>query len=227
MYYDVVFIGAHPDDMILSCGGSISAFFDKGLHCKIISLTNGSYSDSEKADTRIMELKKSSEILNVDFEVLGLTDTLLIPENDNSELILDILCSTNPRVIVTHNMNDFHPDHVATYHIVKRAIFYYFVRESSIIEKRLKSILYTPPIRLNIENFNKFKIDYLVDISLFLNKKIESIEQHKSQHSTLKKNMEITIALNRMLGKMSSTEAAEGFLLEDLNIGMNHFTELF
>ena len=57
--YDVIFIGAHPDDVILACGGTVSKLSSLGYKCIILSLSAGENGRIELASIRKRELQKS------------------------------------------------------------------------------------------------------------------------------------------------------------------------
>lgn len=224
MNYDVIFIGAHPDDMILSSAGTIASFVEKGLKCLIVSVTSGGYNDYEKGRIRQEELAATAKLLKVDYTVLDLIDTEVRDTIEESSKILDVIITTNPSIIVTHNEGDFHPDHVSTNKIVRRAVFHYFVR-SELSEKNLKGLLFISPIRWNTQNLNSLNFNFFVDISKYVDFKRQLISMHKSQMASLQRNMEITLALNQFIGKLRDVEYAEGFYYDDFgksNIEIGH-----
>lgn len=226
MHYDFIFFGAHPDDVILSCSGTIADLNNRGLNSLIISLTAGSYNSAEKGKIRRKELAASAEILGVDFQVLGLQDTEVREEKNATQEIFKIINFFHPSFVVTHHENDLHPDHANGNQIVKRAIHQYFVRGSA-TKKRLKGVLYFPPVRITNDNFNSFSTDFVTNISEYIDIKKEVIKQHQSQFPYILRNMEITISLNRLLGSINGVKYVEGFSFEDYRSKLFDLDEIY
>ena len=66
---DILAIGVHPDDIELSCAGTILNQIDKGQSVGVADLTQGELGSRGSAATRLVESKKSAEILGLNFRV--------------------------------------------------------------------------------------------------------------------------------------------------------------
>jgi LmbE family N-acetylglucosaminyl deacetylase len=223
MFYEAVFIGAHPDDVVIACGGTIIELKRKGLRCLIVSLSSGSYGKPEVAALRERELARSCELLNVDYQIIGMVDTEIQSDVESVALAYDLLSQNNPRVIFTHNEHDLHPDHINGLKIVRRAVHQYIVRNEH-EHKRLEWLAQYHPIRLSFDNFNSYSLNLSIDISEHVDLKREIISLHRSQKPFIDAHIQKVTALNRLLGSLIGVKAAEGYLLErigTLPMGLN------
>ena len=65
MKLDILVFGAHPDDVELSCSGTIIKHIKRGLKVGIIDLTRGELGTRGTIETRDRETKNASKILGV------------------------------------------------------------------------------------------------------------------------------------------------------------------
>ena len=65
MKLDILAIGVHPDDVELSCSGSLIIEIKKGKKAGIIDLTQGELGTNGDASSRATEAKKAAEIIGV------------------------------------------------------------------------------------------------------------------------------------------------------------------
>jgi len=65
MKVDILAIGAHPDDVELSCGGTLAKEIAAGKKVAILDLTRGELGTRGNAEIRLKEATKAAEILGV------------------------------------------------------------------------------------------------------------------------------------------------------------------
>jgi len=65
MKLDILAIGAHPDDIELSCSGTLAKEVERGKKVGILDLTRGELGTRGTAETRDQEAKDAAEILGV------------------------------------------------------------------------------------------------------------------------------------------------------------------
>src|SRR5680860_212965 len=75
MKLDILAIGAHPDDVELSCAGTIAKEIDRGKKVGILDLTRGEMGTRGTAQTRADEAAEAGKILGIEMRHnLGLAD---------------------------------------------------------------------------------------------------------------------------------------------------------
>jgi N-acetylglucosamine malate deacetylase 1 len=119
--YDVLSIGAHPDDVEVGTGGVLIDLNRRGYKCGIVIMTQGEMGTGGTAEIRAQEVKDAAAILGADIiETFDWGDTRLEDSYDKRLEIARIIRATKPRIIlapyphVGHGRRQSHPDHVAS-----------------------------------------------------------------------------------------------------------------
>ncbi len=69
--YDVIFVGAHPDDVEIGCGGTVAKLVDLGYRVAIIDLTDGEPTpNSPGPEVRLKEAQAAAEVLGVERRIV-------------------------------------------------------------------------------------------------------------------------------------------------------------
>ena len=203
----IIAIGAHPDDVELGCGGFLAKAKAEGFTTGIIILTNGDACRSGDAETRTKEATKAAKTLKADyFKMLGFEDGRLISDIKTNELVARELAQLRPSIVITHYEEEIHPDHIAAYNIVNKAIFLSQL-------KRFSPEVYSGPKQTLYYWLNPKKIinpDLLIDITDVFEIKKKALAAHKSQSSVIKS----LDTLGTVYGSLCETQYAEGFMLE-------------
>lgn len=181
--YDLISIGAHPDDVEVGTGGVLIDLAKRNKKCGIVILTEGEMGTGGDVETRKKEIQDSAKIMGADVIVThNWGDTKLKDSYEHRLEIARIIRKTRPRIITTpypqigHGKRQSHTDHVEAGaitiygaalaalkkadvegepHLVQR-IFHYFLPPK------------TPP-------------DFVVDITEHFDDWIKSLSAHKSQ----------------------------------------------
>ena len=178
-HVDILAIFAHPDDLELTVGGTMLKMKHLGYRTGALDVTQGEMGTRGSVEGRAQEAEDAAKILKLDMrENLGLPDGRVFVNDDSRTALVRALRRSKPKVILTHQMDDPHPDHD---HIAQ------LVRESA----RLSSMKYydpesgderipVPHIAYNI--FSRRVVpSFVVDITDFLEKKMAAIRAHMSQ----------------------------------------------
>ena len=163
----ILAIGAHPDDIEIFMYGFLCCCKKIGYEIAIIVATDGSlggYNDDNKlVEKRKKETQDGLNKLDVPL-FLGLPDGSLGDKNAHSNIIKNSIQKVNPDLIVTHYYKDYHSDHINLSKIVKTVAGHY-----------------TPILYCDTMMGINFLPNYYVDITKFMNDKINSISCHKTQ----------------------------------------------
>ncbi len=182
MHVDILVIMAHPDDAELSCSGTILSSISNGMSVGIIDLTKGELGTRGNEKIRLKEADDSAKVLGVKFrDNLGLRDGFFDSNEKSVLLLIEKIRLHTPNIIITNAKTDRHPDHENTSKLVKKASFL-----SGLIKIKTKinnknQDLFRPNIILYCIQNNYINPDFIVDISKYFDKKIESIKCFKSQ----------------------------------------------
>jgi len=182
---NVLIIGAHPDDAEESCG-TAALYIAAGHKVKLVSVTNGdaghqTLGGGELMRRREAEARKSGEILGVEYQLFDNHDGELLPTLENRRTIIRLIREFHADIVITHRLNDYHPDHRNTSQLVLDAA--YMVTVPNICPET--PILKTNPVFLfTSDNFKKptlFDPDVVVGIDETIEKKIDMYDCHVSQ----------------------------------------------
>ena len=194
---------AHPDDAEIWCGGTLILHAGKGDDVRICTL---SYSeDSERG----LEAKESAKQMGCSAEFIGLKDVNI---RDTEEAVIRLYQSIEnfqPDTIITHWYDDMHPDHEATFRILRRAFLHQLLAASKEDSKSTMRIFCCDSLS-SVGLHGPFKPDRYVDVTDIWNRKISAINVHQSQPlSLLLESIDMQCLAH---GKESGAKRAEGFL---------------
>lgn len=224
---DVLFIGAHQDDVDATVGGTVILLKDKGYKVEILDLTKrkGMYFSEE--EERGLEAEKASEIMGVKRNVIDLGLLKLTNNYENRVKIADFIRQKQPDIVVCQNDDSTHPDHKVAHQLVLDALHFSF---STAIKTK------NPPWRVRKKYFyltdSLFKLPpqnlIFVDISTTFERKMEALKCYASQFLFHAHNQKYELkyleAMHRYFGLLIRKEYAE-ILTTDLPI-LDPFPEL-
>lgn len=205
----ILFIAAHPDDLELGCGGAICYFTERNYEIYCYHLTNGVYTDIKGDVVRDFEeilntTRKSLGILDIKEENIFFTDIPATELKLNKERISELqqfIVEKNVNMIFTHSKPDtYHQDHT-TVHDITMASARRYVNNIFLYE-----IIFSFASGLMIPN-------YYIDISKYINKKIEALRLHKSEYEKYggEKWIDSINSLAKYRGIQVNTDYAEAF----------------
>lgn len=174
---------AHPDDVELTCGGTLLATVALGRRVGIVDLTAGETGSRGTVDIRAAEAQHASRILGVSVrENLRLPDAHLMNTPESREAVIRAIRRHRPTIVITHARQGRHPDHIAAAQLVRDACFLSGLRNL---------VTDVPPFRprkvLHAMSFREDNIDpsFVVDISGVFEQKLAAIRCYHSQFDGL------------------------------------------
>ncbi len=219
MPVDVLAIAAHPDDVELTCGGTLHKLKKRGYKFGIVDLTRGEMGTRGSAEIRGREAKHAAEILGAEFrEALDLGDGGLRRGRDEELAVIDVIRREKPRIVFTPYPDDRHPDHRRAGQLVTDACYYAGTRK---IET--KHPAHRPQQTIYFSTFISHTPQFLVDVSDVIEVRRAAMRAFESQFHregstepetmlAQKSFLEMIDARAREYGAMINTEFAEGFL---------------
>jgi len=238
--FNLLAIGAHPDDVEISCGGLLIKSAKKGYKTAAVDLTQGEMGTRGSVSVRAKETAKASKILGLKHrENLKLPDCGLdqagqvdLTDADSSQLsrVVEMLRRLRPEIVMVHFNMCRHPDHIAASQLVSKAIFYAALRKYRVAgQKKSAGDVYVPRQFLLYQTRYEFRPSFVVDISEVFAQKLKAIDAYGSQIGTDRKykhepqtilssasNRDLFELRARQYGAMIGTTYAEPYLMRNL-----------
>jgi bacillithiol biosynthesis deacetylase BshB1 len=182
MKVDILAIGAHPDDIELSAAGTIMQQISIGKKVAIVDLTEGELGSRGTIETRYAEAADASEIMGVSKRVnLNLGDGFFDFSKANKLKIIEQIRFFQPEIVLVNATSDRHPDHGKGATIAKEACFLSGLLK---IETNLNGVAqdkWRPKAVYGYIQDHFLKPDFVVDITPFIDRKLEAIQAYKTQ----------------------------------------------
>ncbi len=226
MKLNILAFGAHPDDVELSCAGTIAKEISLGKTVGIIDLTHGELGTRGSAAIRDKESKNAAKILGVTIrENLNFRDGFFINDEKHQLEIIKVIRKYRPEIVLCNAIDDRHIDHAKGSKLVSDACFLSGLTKIETNFNGIKQDAWRPKLVYHYIQWKNIEPDFVVDITGFLDKKIDSILAYKSQfydpNSTepetpiaTKNFLESLHYRSKDLGRLIGTDAAEGFTVE-------------
>ena len=176
---DVLAIFAHPDDMELTVGGTLLKMKSIGYRTGALDVTGGEMGTRGTPEGRAEEATEAARILRLDArENLGLADGNVFNDDESRTKLVRVLRRLQPKIILTHQTDDPHPDHNHIAQLVRESARLSSMRkyDESFGQERIS----VPMVAHNV--FSRLLApSFIVDVSEFLDEKMAAIKAHKSQ----------------------------------------------
>jgi bacillithiol biosynthesis deacetylase BshB1 len=223
--YDLVSIGAHPDDVEVGTGGVLIDQQARGHRCGIVILTQGEMGTGGTAEIRTQEVRNAAAILGADIlATFDWGDTRLEDRYDRRLEVARIIRTARPRVIlapyphVGHGRRQSHPDHVAAGVIAINAASLASLQKADLpgephLITRIFHYFLPPQVQPN----------FVVDITPHFDRWIEALSAHRSQFLNPEKSrdyIEHLTAMARTFGMQAQCKYGQGFYaIEPILVG--------
>jgi bacillithiol biosynthesis deacetylase BshB1 len=226
MKLDILAFGAHPDDVELSCSGTIAKEISIGKKVGVIDLTRGELGTRGSVEIRNSESAKASEILKISVrENLDMRDGFFVNDEEHQLKVIKMLRKYKPEIVLCNAVEDRHVDHGKGSKLVSDACFLSGLRQIKTEINGEAQEVWRPKVVYHYIQWKNIEPDFVVDISGFMDVKIESILAYGSQFYNLNSNEpESPISSKNFLdsvkyraqdlGRIIGTDYAEGFTVE-------------
>lgn len=237
MKLDILAIGVHPDDIELSCSGTLLKQIDAGCSVGLCDLTRGELGTRGNAELRLLEAEKARKMMGAKIrENLGMADGFFIHSEGNILKIVEIIRAYRPDIVLANAIKDRHPDHGRAAKLVSDACFVSGLRKVPTERAGKQQLAWRPNAVYHYIQDNHVEPDFVMDISGFFERKMELIRTFSSQfydpESTEpdspisgKDFMDFMDAKARLFGRQAGFEHAEGFTVERY-IGVKNLFDL-
>jgi bacillithiol biosynthesis deacetylase BshB1 len=222
---DILAIFAHPDDMELCVGGTLLKMKSLGYQTGAVDVTRGEMGTRGTPEIRAAEATEAARILQLDVrENLELPDGHVHLNDEARRQFVRALRRLKPRVVLTHQFDDPHPDHNSISQIVREAARLSSMQnyDRDFGQERIK----VPMVAHNVFS-QRVTPSFIVDISEQLDEKMEAIFAYKSQFynpNSKEPETRLTSAQfldelenrSRFFGSLIGVEAGEPFFVREM-----------
>jgi bacillithiol biosynthesis deacetylase BshB1 len=235
---DILAVGIHPDDVELSCSGTLIKMKKAGKKFGILDLSEGEMGTRGSAEIRRKEAIQAAEILGAEFRIiLNIPDCKFEVNTENIEKVIQIIRACRPDYVLCNAPSDRHPDHGKGAELVKQACFYAGLSKWKTALKNVEQTSHRPmAVYHYIQDYHHIP-HFVVDVSEVTDVKLKAIRCFESQfydpHSlepetpiSGKDFMDYVVAKMRLYGRYIGKEFGEGFI-SNRPPGINDITQLF
>lgn len=219
---DLLAVGCHPDDVELTCGGTLRRAADQGHRTGILDLTRGEMGSRGTPETRAAEAARAAELLGAAVrENLGLPDAHLSNDEEGRAQVVDALRRLRPSVVILPYFRGRHPDHRIGSELVRDACFLAGLKNyGEGPAHRPRKLLYAASFREDVR-----KPSFVVDITEQFDRKLAAIRCYGSQFDNVTQAgeafptgqpfYELVAMQNRHYGSLIRRPFGEPFVTEE------------
>lgn len=223
---DILAIGVHPDDIELSCAGTILKEIAEGKKVGVLDLTHGELGTRGSGPLRLIEAQNSAKILGLSSrDNVGFADGFFKNDQEHILPIVEILRKYQPDIVLSNAPRDRHPDHGRASKLISDACFYSGLRKIETNLEGESQEVWRPKAIYNYIQDRFIEPDFVVDVSPYVKVKMDSIKAFSSQFYnpgskepesplTMTNFFEFVQARMYDMGRYIQVDSAEGFLVE-------------
>ncbi len=237
MKVNILAIGAHPDDVELSCAGTIIKHIKLGQTVAIVDLTEGELGTRGTVESRRAEAKAASEIMGVAArENLGMADGFFKNDHEHQLRLIAAIRHYQPDIVLANAVSDRHPDHGRAAQLISDSCFLAGLKKIETSRDGVAQEVWRPKKVLHYIQDRMLTPSLVVDISDTFEQKIESIKAYGSQFFDPNSNEPVTYIATpefmdsirvkaRMYGRMIGAAYGEPYQMVT-PVGLQSFTDL-
>lgn len=235
MKLDILAFGVHPDDIELSCAGTLMMEKRNGKKVGIIDLTRGELGTRGSAEIRITEAANAAKVMGIEVrENLAMADGFFKNDEEHQRQVIHAIRRYQPEIVICNAPEDRHPDHGRSANLVFDSVFLSGLKKIETEENGVMQPEWRPKYVFNYIQDRYFTPNFVFDISPVFENKIVAIEQYTTQFYNPESEekdetyisspdfLESVIYRSKMFGKMIGVRHAEGFISKKM-LGINNF----
>lgn len=227
MKLDILAFGSHPDDIELSCCGTLMVEIAHGKKAGIVDLTEGELGSRGDVPTRYKEAADAAMILGVSVrENLKLPDGFFENTRDSQLKVIEAIRKYRPEIVLCNAPHDRHPDHGRGAQLVEEAAFLSGLARIVTHTGGVPQEHWRPKYVFKYIQDRYIDPSFVVDITSVHDRKVQAIQAYSSQFHSPKsvagdgpvtyisspEFLDSVIYRAKMMGKMIGVNYAEGFI---------------
>jgi bacillithiol biosynthesis deacetylase BshB1 len=236
----VLAFGVHPDDVELSCSGTLINEVKRGNAAGVIDLTQGELGTRGTIETRKKEAADAAAIMGLSVrENLCMRDGFFKNDEEHQLQVIRAIRKYQPEVILANVLDDRHPDHGRAGHLLREACFLSGLSKIETFDEEGKpQDRWRPKQVLHYIQDRFYEPDLIVDISDVFEQRMEAIKAYVTQFHVSQDSfqgtqtyistpdfLESLIARARLMGKRIGVKYGEGFMSQK-SIGIRGLDDL-
>jgi bacillithiol biosynthesis deacetylase BshB1 len=224
MKLDLLAIAAHPDDVELTCGGTLLKMAQLGHRVGVLDLTKGEMGTRGTPELRLREAAAAGRILRLRYRAnLGLPDARLAVTEESKVAVARQIRALRPHTVILPYWEGRHPDHYNASRIAYEGCFLAGLKRFS-----LEGEAFRPFKILYATTYENVRPTFVVDISAQFERRRRAIYCYGSQFKPTKhaKKSKVYLPLDQLeeetglvarhYGQMVGVRYAEPFLLREV-----------
>lgn len=237
MKLDILVLAVHPDDAELGCSGTIAKHIALGKKVGIVDFTRGELGTRGSAEIRDEEAADSAKILGIHArENLRFRDGFFTNDEEHRLAIIRMIRKYKPEIILTNALHDRHPDHGRAGDLSNDACFLSGLPKIHTEIDGIAQEAWRARLVLQYIQDRYIEPDIIIDITPFIQIKIDSIKAFKTQffnpdheeqetYISSPEFFDSVIGRAREFGKSIGATYGEGFTSRKL-LGVNSLFDL-
>jgi bacillithiol biosynthesis deacetylase BshB1 len=234
---DVLAMAAHPDDVELSCAGTLMVHARQGKKVGIVDLTEGELGTRGTYQTRQQEAAAAAEVIGVTLrDNLGLPDGFFENKKEHQMAVIRAIRKYRPDIILANAPQDRHPDHGRAAQLIFESCFLAGLIKIETDVDGEKQEAWRPKQVFHFIQDTYLDPDFVVDITDVVEQKKEAIRCFKTQFLAPQQEALQTYISSQaffdsifhrsaMWGKMIGVAHGEGFICSK-KLGIRSFDDL-
>ena len=224
MKLDLLAIAPHPDDVELTCGGTMLKMAQNGYKTGILDLTRGEIGTRGTPETRLKEAARAGTILGAKVRRnLGLPDAHLQICDEYKSAIAEVIRELEPHTVILPYWEGRHPDHYTAATLGWEACFVAGLKNYALAGDAFRpfKIIYAAA-------YADVRPTFAVDITAQYERRRRAILAYKSQFRPpkLDRRSKVSLPLDELeermsvaaksYGRMIGVKYAEGFVVREV-----------
>jgi bacillithiol biosynthesis deacetylase BshB1 len=224
MKLDLLAIAPHPDDVELTCGGTMLKMAQAGYRTGILDLTRGETGTRGTPEARLKEAERARKILGAQVRRnLGLPDAHLQVCDEQKDAIAAVIRELEPHTVILPYWQGRHPDHYTTATLGWEACFVAGLKNYALAGDAFRpfKIIYAAA-------YADVRPTFSVDITAQYDRRRQAILAYASQFRPPKRDRGSKVSLPldeleawmsdaaRHYGRMIGVKYAEGFVVKEV-----------
>jgi bacillithiol biosynthesis deacetylase BshB1 len=181
MDLDILAIGAHPDDIEITCAGTIVKLVTSGKRVGIVDLTEGELGTRGSRALRREEATNAASVLGITRENLGIPDGNITVSRENILRLMLIIRRRKPHTLLIPYGQDRHPDHVHAHTLCKEAWFYAGLGKIETVDDGVAQGPHRPGMLIQYMQWFEFSPSFIVDVTESWPRRMDAMRAYKSQ----------------------------------------------